>query len=141
MLSNNNMMLVKKVLLASVFMGLLDMFYLGTTKDSWNRLLVKIQGSELKVRPVSTFLVYVSMLFGLTMFVLKDFKKNDSLKNAVFRAGMLGFVIFSVYELTNYAIITNWEIKYVVMDSIWGTILFSLTTLFTLYTLRLLGAL
>jgi len=138
MLSNNNMMLVKKVLLASVFMGLLDTFYLGTTKDSWNRLLIKIQGSELKVRPISTVLVYVSMLFGLTMFVLKDFKKGDSIKQAVLRAGMLGLVIFSVYELTNFAIITNWEIKYVFMDSIWGTILFSLTTLFTLYTLRML---
>ena len=138
MLSNNNMMLVKKVVLASVFMGLLDMFYLGTTKDSWNRLLVKIQGSELKVRPVSTVLVYVSMLFGLTVFVLKDFKMGDSIKQAVLRAGMLGLVIFSVYELTNFAIISNWEIKYVFMDSIWGTILFSLTTLFTLYTLRML---
>lgn len=138
MLSNNNMMLVKKVVLASVFMGLLDVFYLGTTKDSWNRLLVKIQGSELKVRPVSTVLVYVSMLFGLTVFVLKDFKMGDSIKQAVLRAGMLGLVIFSVYELTNFAIISNWEIKYVFMDSIWGTILFSLTTLFTLYTLRML---
>lgn len=141
MFSKQTTTLLKKIITASIFMGMLDTFYLGTTKDSWNRLLVKIQGSDLKVRPLSTFLVYVSMLFGLTMFVLKDFKRNDSLKDAVFRAGMLGFVIFSVYELTNYAIITNWEIKYVFMDSIWGTILFSLTTLFTLYTLRRLGTL
>lgn len=136
MFSKNNMMLLKKIGLASLFMGLLDTFYLGTTKDSWNRLLIKIQGSELKVRPISTVLVYVSMLFGLTMFVLKDFKQGDSIKDAVLRAGMLGLVIFSVYELTNFAIISKWEIKYVFMDSIWGTLLFSLTTLFTLYTLR-----
>jgi uncharacterized membrane protein len=141
MISKETTTLLKKIITASIFMGMLDTFYLGTTKDSWNRLLIKIQGSELKVRPISTFLVYVSMLFGLTMFVLKDFKKDDSLKNAVFRAGMLGFVIFSVYELTNYAIIDNWEIKYVFMDSIWGTVLFSLTALFTLYTLRVLRAL
>ena len=68
--------LIKKVSLAAVFMGLLDTFYLGTTKESWNRLLIKIQGSELKVRVVSTLLVYVSMLFGLTYFVLMDFKKE-----------------------------------------------------------------
>ena len=108
MSSLNAMTILKRVLTASIFMGLLDSVYLGTTKDSWNRLLVKVQGSEMKVRPVSTLLVYVSMLFGLTVFVLKDFKRGDSIKQAAVRAGLLGFVIFSVYELTNYAIIKNW---------------------------------
>ena len=136
MSSLNAMTILKRVLTASIFMGLLDSVYLGTTKDSWNRLLVKVQGSEMKVRPVSTLLVYVSMLFGLTVFVLKDFKRGDSIKQAAVRAGLLGFVIFSVYELTNYAIIKNWEISYVFMDSIWGTILFSMTTALTLFSLR-----
>lgn len=139
-MSKNVMTALKRAATAGVFMGMLDTFYLGTTKDTWNRLLVKIQGSEIKLRPVSTALVYVSMLFGLTVFVLKDFKRGDSIKDAVIRAGLLGFVIFSVYELTNYAIIRNWEISYVFMDSIWGTILFSVTTLLTLVSLRRLGS-
>ena len=137
----NGIMILKKVVLASIFMGLLDTFYLGNTKDSWNRLLIKIQDSKIKLRPISTLIVYMSMIFGLTMFVLKDFKQGDSIQDAVFRAGMLGLVIYSVYELTNFAIISDWEIKYVFMDTIWGTILFSLTTLFTLYTLRAFNAL
>jgi uncharacterized membrane protein len=43
-------------------------------------------------------------------------------------AFILGFVIYGIYELTNAAIINKWGWKYVVMDTLWGGILYALVT-------------
>ena len=43
-------------------------------------------------------------------------------------AFLLGIVIYGVYESTNYAILKNWNIKAVALDTLWGGILFALTT-------------
>ena len=43
-------------------------------------------------------------------------------------AFLLGLVIYGVYEGTNYAIIDGWKPWAVALDTIWGGILFALTT-------------
>ena len=48
------------------------------------------------------------------------------------RAGILGFIIYSVFDFTNLAIFTNYEVMLAVLDSVWGGILFSLTTFISL---------
>ena len=43
-------------------------------------------------------------------------------------AFLLGVFVYGVYEGTNYALLNKWEIKVLVMDSLWGGVLFALTT-------------
>ena len=45
-------------------------------------------------------------------------------------AFVLGLVIYGVYEGTNYAILKKWPLKIVIMDTLWGGILFALTSFF-----------
>jgi len=40
----------------------------------------------------------------------------------------LGIVIYAVFELTNLALFKNWHILSVLIDTLWGGILFGLTT-------------
>ena len=56
-------------------------------------------------------------------------------KKSVYEAMILGLVIYGVYETTNYAILKNWKLTTVILDGLWGSILFGLTTYFT-YLLR-----
>ena len=44
---------------------------------------------------------------------------------------MFGISIYGTYDLTNYAILDKWNLKAVVMDTLWGGILFSLTRYLT----------
>jgi uncharacterized membrane protein len=44
---------------------------------------------------------------------------------------MLGMVIYGVYETTTYAILQKWRLETVVKDTLWGGILFYLTTFLT----------
>ena len=54
-------------------------------------------------------------------------------KKSIADAFLLGIVIYGVYESTNYAILDKWNTKAVAMDTLWGGILFALTTKATYY--------
>jgi len=80
-----------------------------------------VQGSDIKIKIVPTLCIYLILIFGLYYFILKE-------KKPVSDAIILGFVIYSVFELTNMAIFDNWNISSVLLDTSWGAILFGLTT-------------
>jgi uncharacterized membrane protein len=66
-------------------------------------------------------LCYLFLITGINYFIIKPRKSASE-------AFLLGLVIYGVYETTNYALLNNWSILTVVMDTLWGGILFALTT-------------
>ena len=40
----------------------------------------------------------------------------------------LHLCIYAVYELTNYTLLEKWTLKTVIIDTLWGGVLFALTT-------------
>jgi uncharacterized membrane protein len=46
----------------------------------------------------------------------------------VLDAFLLGIVIYGVYETTSYALLKKWKLSIVLMDTLWGGVLFGLTT-------------
>ena len=53
-------------------------------------------------------------------------------------AFLLGLVIYGIYEFTNKAILTKWTYTTVVMDTVWGGILFASVTFLTYQLEKLL---
>lgn len=110
--------------ISAITMIILDAIYLTTTSNFYNKLILAIQGSKINLKIVPTFLTYVILILGLNYFILSEKK---SVKDAAF----LGFLIYSVFELTNIAIFDKWSINAVILDTLWGTTLFALTTFIT----------
>ena len=102
-------------------MMVLDALYLFATKAFYNKQIRQVQGSDIKIKIVPTLCIYLILIFGLYHFILKE-------KKPVSDAIILGFIIYSVFELTNMAIFDNWNISSVLLDTSWGAILFGLTT-------------
>ena len=73
---------------------------------------------------------YILLIIGLNYFVLQNnsLKTKDKIKNAF----ILGIVIYGVYDSTNHAIFNKWDFKTLLIDTIWGGILLSLTTYFSI---------
>ena len=49
---------------------------------------------------------------------------------------VLGFIIYGIYELTNHATIKNWPLFMVFIDTLWGGVLFALTTIITYHLVK-----
>ena len=123
-------MKLKEILTAGVIMLALDFIYLGYFKNYFQSVFKNIQGQKINLRISGAIICYIIMLLGLNYFIIS---KKASLKDAFF----LGFLVYLVYDSTNYATFTKWPFKMLMLDSIWGGILFTLTTLGTYKLLKI----
>jgi uncharacterized membrane protein len=115
-----------KLIKALVIFFILDMIYINFfIKTPFNKMIKNIQGSSIDINIYSAGLCYLVLFYSFYHFILKkNFKsKNERIKEAF----ILGFCIYAVYDLTNHATIKNWSNYVVIIDSIWGGILFALT--------------
>jgi uncharacterized membrane protein len=109
------------ILVAAITMIILDSIYLTMTKSFYNNQVRLVQGSDIQIKLIPTVLTYVVLVFGLYYFILRN-------KRSVKEAMLLGFVIYAVFELTNMAIFNKWSAVSVVLDTMWGSVLFGTTT-------------
>ena len=115
---------LREIFTSAVIMLLLDGVYLSSFKNYFDNVFKLIQGSNLKIRYSGVILCYLILVFGINYFIIS---KRQSLINAF----LLGFVIYAVYETTNYATLDKWPLFMVILDSLWGGTLFALTTFIT----------
>ena len=113
-----------ELILSSLLLLIIDSIYLNFVKNYYNFIVNKIQGSDIKIRIISVILCYIFLIFGLNYFIIRK-------KDTIFNSFILGLIIYGVFETTNYAIFKNWTLKAVLTDTIWGGILYSLTTYLT----------
>lgn len=126
-----------KGLLAGVVLFLaLDAVYLGSTSGMWNELLIRVTGEKIHFRVMYAVACYLLILGSWYYFIFLQFKNHKNIKKSVMDAAILGFATYGIYETTNAAIMRNWQFKYVVMDTLWGTILYSAVTFLTLRALN-----
>lgn len=113
------------VITASILV--LDSIYLSTTKNYFSSLVKKIQKTNMNIRMHSAVGVYMLLVIGLYQLII-------SKKRPPREAFLLGFVIYGVFELTNYALFDNWSILPVMFDTLWGGVLLYITAYAT-YTI------
>ena len=109
-------------LLSAIILVLLDGIYLNLIKSYFKNQIKTVQGSDMTINFTAAILCYVFLIFGLNYFVIS---KGKSVTDAF----LLGLTIYAVYELTNKALFTKWAWLTVLMDTLWGGILFALTTM------------
>lgn len=112
---------IKQLFLSSIVFLLLDFIYLSIFKNFFDELVYSIQGSKIKFKMVGAILCYILLIFGINYFIIDQ-------KKSVLDAFILGVVIYGVYETTNYALIDKWNLKAVTLDTLWGGVLFAVTT-------------
>ena len=108
-------------LISAIVFVFLDYIYLGLMKGYFEKQVQLIQGSPLKVNLLGAIICYIFLITGINYFIIKP---NRSIQDAF----LFGLVIYAVFETTNVALFTKWSWLTVIIDSLWGGILFALTT-------------
>lgn len=123
------------ILIISASMFLIDFVYLSTISKHFNKQIKMVQNSKIEIDMVAAALCYIVLVAGLYYFVIQHMNVGaiKSIHSPVMRkhildAMILGWIIYAVYELTTKAIIKKWMWSTVLMDTLWGGILFGLTT-------------
>jgi len=111
---------MNRFIVASVALILLDGLFLWFQSGVFSKQLQLIQG-ETKLKILGVVLCYAFLLFALNYFIILP-------KKSILDAFLLGACIYGVYEGTTYAIINKWSLSLVMMDTLWGGILFAAAT-------------
>jgi len=114
-------MTYKKLLLTGGTMAALDFVFLKFLTPLFNKMVKRIQGSDIKPNMISLCLTYIVLICQLYYFIIA---KNASIMDAF----LLGFTSYAIFDLTNYTIFKNYDMKVVIIDSLWGGTLYALTT-------------
>jgi len=115
--------MIKEYLLTSLILLGLDFIYLSSTTNYFNHQVKLVQGTPLQLNIVPTICCYILLSLGIYYFVIN---KNLSYLESFY----LGIFVYGVYDLTTMAILKNWKLTTVVMDTLWGGILFVLVKFF-----------
>jgi uncharacterized membrane protein len=84
----------------------------------------QVQHSPLKINIQGAIPCYLFLIGGLYYFIIQKHR-------SIWEAFLLGFFVYGVYETTSYSVLKDWQFKTVCIDTLWGGILFALTTKLT----------
>jgi len=120
--------MIINIIYIAIIMLVIDSIYLTLIKGFFNKQIKTIQGSDIKLNYLGAAICYPIMIFGLYYFIIKNKKNYKNNYQIVRDAVIFGWIIYGVYESTNLAVFKKWDLKTVLVDGIWGGILFGLTT-------------
>ena len=97
-----------------LLLALVDLPWLLMIGETAQKLVFRIQGSDLQLRFVPAFVVYLALAY----LVLQTESPVEAFK--------MGVAVYAVYDFTNLAMFKNYTLQFALMDTLWGGILFAL---------------
>ena len=70
------------------------------------------------------------MAVGLVIFVIPNIRPEKRLTDSLYYGFLFGFVLYGVYDFTVAAVISKWDMKTAILDTLWGGTVFFLATYF-----------
>jgi uncharacterized membrane protein len=127
----NNSVILKSILLPGIVLLILDGIALNFIAILFRKQISDVQNSQMKVNIYGAIIAYLFLIVAISYFIILP-------KKGIVDAMILGAVIYGVYEGTSYALLKNWKISTVIVDTLWGGVLFGLTTFITYYINKLI---
>ena len=115
--------------LTALFLLGLDSVYLSLNRAFLESSIRRIQHAPLQINYVGLVLCYLIIITGVYYFIILP-------NRSYLEAFLLGVFVYGVYETTNYATLTKWKPELVVIDTLWGGVLFSLTAFLVKTTVK-----
>jgi uncharacterized membrane protein len=114
----------KKILIITIIIAILDGIFLYMNRSLFINQIIQVQAAPIKVDYFSAILCYILLIYGLYYFIIKDNKP-------VYDAFLLGIIVYGIYETTTKSLLKDWNYNTVIIDTLWGGVLFGLTTYIT----------
>ena len=110
----------KKLIYSAIILVALDSAFMFFNKKRFETTIINVQRVIVVPKYVAFVVVYLLMISVLFWFILRNHRP-------IWEAVFLGLAINGIYEGTNYGIFKNWSQNLIVLDTLWGGVLFGLT--------------
>jgi uncharacterized membrane protein len=65
-------------------------------------------------------IVYICIPLGIILFVLPRVSVSSIFPSAPLWGAVYGFILYAVYDMTNYALVDKWPLRMAMVDICWG---------------------
>ncbi len=114
---------------------ILDFLWLGIiTKNfiiSEFGSLIKVENNSIQINLLAGILTWLIIAIGVFIFAVNP---SPTIQKALIMGAIFGFILYSVYDLTNLSFIKNYPINFIFVDIAWGTILCTILSAVGFYT-------
>ena len=83
-------------------------------------------------------MTYFFLIVGITFFVIPPLLSMNLSFLTFLYGALFGSVVYGVYEGTNLSTLDNWSVKVVIVDTIWGALVYGFTTFLTVYIAQMI---
>jgi len=102
----------------------------------FSKIVSNIQGGrKMIIRLVPAILCFLLISFGIVYFVLDKIREDHIIEDSFKYGGVFGAIVYGVFDLTNYSMFTDYSLKIVMIDLIWGTLLGSIVSILSKYSI------
>jgi uncharacterized membrane protein len=108
-----------QLLLTALLFIIMDLIWFSFSLPMYNKSVASIQGVPIEMRVVGGIFAWLLLAFGIQYFVLNS---STSRGDAFLKGALFGFVVYGVYNGTNYAILKNYDMHTFMADLTWGTL-------------------
>ncbi len=111
----------------------LDAIWLTLMGPAYRSVMGDMLATNVRIAPVVLF--YVLDMLGLMIFVARPGTRQGAAWVAAHGA-LFGFFTYATYDLTNYAVLKNWDLILTIEDVVWGTVISTIVSLVAWSLLR-----
>lgn len=97
-------------------------FQIYSLKNIYKPVFQKINNSKHTFRIWSALLAWIILSISVSLFL--TFHSYEKHLPYLWSGFIIGFIIYAVYNLTNYSTIQNYSLKMTIIDTIWGSLLY-----------------
>lgn len=95
--------------------------------------LARRVGEKMSLDWSGVIFAYILLALGVVIFALPKIGSDGTLLKAFLIGGILGFIIYGVYDMTNLATLSGWSWKLSLADMIWGFFVTGVATTVALF--------
>lgn len=96
------------------------LWFAGIMKDFYQQGFAALN-TPLTIRIEAALMTWMLIIGGSFYFIRP--LVNNSCKEAFMHSALYGFVIYGVYDLTNFSVFAQWSLSMTIIDIVWGTFL------------------
>jgi uncharacterized membrane protein len=98
----------------------LDAIWLTLMAPSYRAVMGDMLAANIRIAPAVLF--YLVDMLGLIIFVARPGRRHGAAW-VVAHGALFGLFTYATYDLTNYAVLKNWDLTMTIEDIVWGMVL------------------